>query len=69
MLPKLDLFKRCLTLLFFFLIAAYLVWCGNTYNDRNYSLIPAVMCAAESILLMITGAAMIRRRAESEFDE
>ena len=51
---------------FFFSVAAWLVWCGNVYNDKNYSLIPAVMCAAESILLIITGAAIIRRQAESE---
>ena len=66
-MPNLDSVKRYLTLVFFFAIAAYLIWCGNAYNDKNYSLIPAIMCAAESILLMITGAALMRRR--SEFDE
>ena len=61
-----DAVKKVLTFLFFFGIAGYLVWCGNRYNDRNYSLIPAMMCAAESVLLMITGAAMIRTFADDE---
>jgi hypothetical protein len=64
-----ELVKRYLILVGFFAGAAYLVWCGNRYNDKNYSLIPALMCAAESVVLMLTGAAMMRRHAESEGDE
>ena len=66
MSQMMDSLKRILFPTFFFLVAAWLVWCGNVYNDKNYSLIPAFMCAAESILLIITGAAIIRRQAESE---
>ena len=69
MLQKWDSLKRWLILGIFFSVAGYLVWCGDHYSDRNYSIIPAVMCAAESIVLMITGAALMRRRPESEFDE
>ncbi len=66
MSQMMDSLKRILFPTFFFLVAAWLVWCGNVYNDKNYSLIPAFMCAAESILLIIKGAAIIRMQAETE---
>ena len=45
MFQMMDRLKRILFPTFFFLGAAWLVWCGNVYNDKNYSLIPAFMCA------------------------
>ena len=69
MSEKFEVVKRAFILIGLFLVAGWLVWCGNTYNDRNYSLIPAVMCAAESMLLMFIAVALMKRREESESGE
>src|SRR5689334_5893258 len=66
MLQKFEVVKRAMIVTFFVVAAAWLVWRGNSYNDINYSLVPAVMCALESLVLVMTGIALARRRRESD---
>jgi hypothetical protein len=60
--------KRVLILGAFFVAAVWLAWCGETYNDRHNSPLPAIMCAVESLVLVITGAALAGQRPEREFE-
>jgi hypothetical protein len=69
MLQKWEVVKRWLIFVFFFGVAAWLVWCVDNHNRQNFDILPAVMCGLESILLMMIGAAIMRGGAESEFDE
>ena len=66
MLQMLDVIKRIFILVAFLIAAGWLVWRGNSYSDPRYSLIPAVMCALESMLLFFVGVALMRRRADEE---
>jgi uncharacterized membrane protein len=65
-LQKFEVVKRAMIFAIFVVAAAWLVWRGNSYNDLNYSLVPAVMCALESLVLVMTGIALARRRNGSE---
>ena len=60
--------KRALILGAFLLAAVWLVWRGEAYDDRHNSALPAIMCAVESLVLVITGAALAGRQAERKFD-
>jgi len=61
--------KRLLILGAFLGAAAWLTWRGEAYNDRHNSALPAIMCSIESIILVITGAAIAASRADTEVDE
>jgi hypothetical protein len=50
--------KRGVVMIGFLGAAIWLSWCGERYDDRHNSALPAVMCAVESIVLVITGAAL-----------
>ena len=60
--------KRLSILGAFFAAAAWLVWCGESYNDQHNSTLPVIMCAVTSIVLVITGAAIAGRKIEPHFD-
>lgn len=61
--------KRVLILGAFLLAAIWLVWRGEAYDDRHNSALPAIMCAIESLVLVITGAAIAARKLESNPEE
>ena len=61
--------KRVLILGAFSFAAIWLVWRGEVYDDRHNSALPAIMCAIESLVLVITGAAMAARQNESDVYE
>ena len=61
--------KRALILGAFLLAAVWLVWRGEAYDDRHNSALPAIMCAVESLVLVITGAAIAARKQGGDFDE
>jgi len=69
MLPTMDSIKRGLILSFLAVMVIWLFWCGRQFNENNYTLFPAVMCAAECVLLILTAAAILRRNVEGEVDE
>jgi hypothetical protein len=61
--------KRALILGAFLLAAVWLVWRGEAYDDRHNSALPAIMCAIESLVLVMTGAAIAARKQGSNFDD
>ena len=61
--------KRGVVMIGFLGAAIWLSWCGERYDDRHNSALPAVMCATESIVLVITGAALSMRSADARFEE
>ena len=61
--------KRALILGAFLLAAIWLVWRGEAYDDRHNSALPAIMCAVESLVLVITGAALAAKKSTAEFGE
>ncbi len=61
--------KRVFILGAFIVVAAWLIWCGEIYDDRHHSALPAIMCAVTSVVLVITGAAIAGRKAEAKWDE
>ena len=61
--------KRVLILGAFLLAAVWLVWRGEAYDDRHNSALPAIMCSIESLVLVITGAAIAARKQGGDLDE
>ena len=61
--------KRVFILGAFIVAAAWLVWCGEVYDDKHHSALPAIMCALTSIMLIITGAGIAGRKSEAKWDE
>jgi hypothetical protein len=61
--------KRGVVMTVFLGAAIWLSWRGERYDDRHNSALPALMCAVEAIVLVITGAAISLRRAEAELEE
>ena len=66
--PLVDRITRVLILVAFMIAAFWLVCCAKGYDDAQQSSLPMVMCAAESILLTLTGAVVALRGIESEYD-
>ena len=66
MLQMFSVVKRVFILAIFLIAAGWLIWRGNAYTDPRFSIIPAVMCALESLLLVFVGVALMRRQADSE---
>jgi len=64
-----DRLKRIVLLLLFFGGALWLTWCGERYEDNHNSTLPALMCAVEAIVLILTGAAIMAERSEPEMRE
>jgi hypothetical protein len=62
----LDRSKRLVVLTCFFAAAIWITWRGEMYDDHHHSALPAIMCGVESIVLVITGAAVALRREEVE---
>src|SRR5436189_5981088 len=56
--------KRMLILGIFLVAAVWLTWRGEAYDDRHNSGLPAIMCAIEAMVLVMTGAALAARRSE-----
>ena len=66
MLQMFDVAKRIFILVVFLIASAWLIWRGNSYTDPGFSIIPAVMCALESLLLVFVGVSLMRRPTDSE---
>lgn len=61
--------KRVLILGAFLIAAVWLIWRGEAYDDRHNSAIPAIMCAVESLVLVMTGTAIAARKQGGNFDD
>ncbi len=69
MWPSMDALKRYLISSFLLMTVGWLWWCGSRFNENNYTLFPAGMCAAECVVLILIAAAIVKRDAEGEVDE
>ena len=69
MWPTMDFTKRGLILFCLLAATGWLAWCGSRYNDANYTLFPAVMCAAECVVLILIARVIAKRDLEGEVDE
>ena len=61
--------KRGFVMAFFLGAAIWLTWCGERYDDRHNSTLPVILCAVESIVLVITGVGIALKRTETELEE
>lgn len=63
-----DTVKGVLILAAFLIAAAWLIWCGEIYDDHRHSMLPLLMCGVESILLALTGAMLAGKHFEREWE-
>ncbi|HEX3357146.1 MAG TPA: hypothetical protein VHS31_09260 [Tepidisphaeraceae bacterium] len=61
-----DRLTRWLILLALLIIAIFLVSCAQDYRSPSGKKLSVLMCGTESILLLMTGAAIVARREETQ---
>jgi hypothetical protein len=61
-----DRLTRWLILIVLLIIASVLMTCAQDYRSPRGAKLSMLMCSAESVLLLMTGAAIVARREETQ---